>query len=128
MAEYRSKSCGDGRMEIENYYGGGGPNGLGRNLSSNANGELGCYSASYAPSADTHQQQQAPVPRELTKGKSSNGSISSKAAWCFTDPELQRKKRVASYKAYTVEGKIKRSFSKSFRWLKDRYTHMVHGW
>lgn len=107
MEEFRSKSCGHGRMEIDNDYG---------------DGELRSYSAnSYATS-------QIPS-REMRKGKSANGSISSsKAAWCFADPELQRKKRVASYKAYTVEGKLKRSFSKSFRWLKDKYTHMVHGW
>jgi len=127
MEEYRSKSCGDGGMEIENYDGGVAANGWGKHPSSNGNGELRCYSASYATSAATYQQQQA-VPRELRKGKSANGSTSSKAAWCFRDPELQRKKRVASYKAYTLEAKIKRSFSKSFRWLKDKYTHMVHGW
>ncbi|XWS26666.1 hypothetical protein CRYUN_Cryun26dG0050100 [Craigia yunnanensis] len=40
--------------------------------------------------------------------------------WSFNDPELQRKNRVASYKVYTVEGKVKGSFKKSFRWLKDR--------
>ncbi|KAH0969838.1 hypothetical protein GBA52_028434 [Prunus armeniaca] len=41
------------------------------------------------------------------------------------DPELQRKKRVASYKMYSVEGKMKGSFRKSFRWLKDKCTQVL---
>lgn len=125
MEYYRSKSCGDGRTEMESYYGYGGERKVG-------NGYVGvedlrCYSASYATSTT---QQPAQMPRQLKKGKSTNGSMSSSkaAVWCFSDPELQRKKRVASYKAYSVEGKIKRSFSKSIRWIKDRYTNMLHGW
>ncbi|KAG2334258.1 hypothetical protein Bca52824_005438 [Brassica carinata] len=39
-----------------------------------------------------------------------------------------KKKRVASYKMYSVEGKVKGSFRKSFRWLKQRYTQVVYGW
>lgn len=53
-------------------------------------------------------------------GKSSNlESSSSSRNWGFSDPELQRKKRVAGYKAYTMEGKMKGSFKKSFKWIKD---------
>ncbi|KAH9619152.1 hypothetical protein KSS87_015294 [Heliosperma pusillum] len=36
---------------------------------------------------------------------------------------MQRKKRVASYKSFSVEDKLKKSFSKSFKWIKDRYSH-----
>ncbi|GAB2267731.1 hypothetical protein Dimus_002713 [Dionaea muscipula] len=123
--DLRSKSYRDGRMQIESYHGGGlgnGGGGMGPSPSSNGFHDLRCYSASYASSAT----QGPPVPKELKKGKSTNGSVSK--ALCFGDPELQRKKRVASYKVYTVEGKMKGSFRKSFRWLKDRYSHMVHGW
>ncbi|KAG8369276.1 hypothetical protein BUALT_Bualt15G0134600 [Buddleja alternifolia] len=60
---------------------------------------------------------------KFKKGKSMSLSMS----WSFNDPELQRNKRVASYKAYTVEGKVKGSFKKSFRWLKDRYTRIIYG-
>ncbi|KAG0486850.1 hypothetical protein HPP92_008945 [Vanilla planifolia] len=42
--------------------------------------------------------------------------------------EFQRKKRVAGYKVYSVEGKLKASFRKSIRWLKERYNHVVYGW
>lgn len=140
---YRSKSYADGRMEMEVYYGENGNNVYEKptnysvpNSSNNVTfQELRCYSASYATSATTTAtatQQQlgevSQIPKELKKGKSANASSSSKAGWCFSDPEMQRKKRVASYKAYSVEGKIKRSFSKSFRWIKHRYSNMVQGW
>ncbi|KAK9697247.1 hypothetical protein RND81_08G024700 [Saponaria officinalis] len=117
MDEYRSKSYNDGRMEIETYYN------ENNNHSNNNNGgvvgfqDLRCYSASYATSSAANAPKQS---------KPGNGS-SSKPVWCFGDPELQRKKRVASYKSYSVEGKLKKSFSKSFRWIKDRYSNMVHG-
>ncbi|KAA0064729.1 hypothetical protein E6C27_scaffold82G00330 [Cucumis melo var. makuwa] len=63
----------------------------------------------------------------VKKGKSTSGSSSK--SWRFVaDPEFQRKKRVASYKMYSVEGKMKGSFRKSFRWLKDKYTQMLYGW
>lgn len=61
------------------------------------------------------------------KGKDYTGSSSSKS-WSFDDPEFQRKKRVASYKMYSVEGKVKGTFRKSFRWIKDRYTQVMYGW
>ncbi|GAB4853769.1 hypothetical protein Ancab_017962 [Ancistrocladus abbreviatus] len=123
MEDFRSKSRGDGRMQLESYYNGGG--GM---MRPNSNGlhDLRCYSASYATSATQPPPAMTQMPKELKKGKSTNGSISK--AWCFSDPELQRKKRVASYKVYTVEGKMKGSFRKSLRWLKDRYSQMVHGW
>ncbi|KAK4388731.1 hypothetical protein Sango_2210100 [Sesamum angolense] len=68
----------------------------------------------------------AAPPQKLKKGKSTNGSISK--SWSFNDPEFQRKRRVASYKVYSVEGRVKGSFRKSFRWLKDKYTQVVYGW
>ncbi|KAL9224246.1 hypothetical protein vseg_000304 [Gypsophila vaccaria] len=150
MGEYRSKSYSDGRMEIERYrtdntnnknnyisvwetpdtntannsttvVGGVGVWENPDTSTANTNGvgvggvgvgfqDLRCYSASYATSN---------VPKEGTKQKGSS-STSSKAVWCFGDPELQRKRRVASYKSYSVEGRLKRSLSKSFRWIKDR--------
>ncbi|PWA65281.1 hypothetical protein CTI12_AA335750 [Artemisia annua] len=64
-------------------------------------------------------------PNFKKSSKSTNGSMTK--AWSFSDPELQRKKRVASYKAYTVEGKVKGSFKKSFRWIKDKYSQMGVG-
>ena len=122
MDDFRSKSYGDGRMQIESYYGAG-------TTSAGVHGmqDLRCYSASYASSVHpTQTQMQLGNDVKFKKGKSTNASCSK--SWSFNDPELQRKKRVASYKVYSVEGKLKGSLRKSFRWLKDRYTRVVYGW
>ncbi|XP_022732488.1 uncharacterized protein LOC111286661 [Durio zibethinus] len=123
MEDFRSKSCGDGRMQqIESY---NGP------TSSYGNGihsmqDLRCYSASYASNVRQCQTQMHNNDTKLKKVKYTSGSSSK--SWSLNDPELQRKKRVASYKVYAVEGKVKGSFKKSFRWLKERYTRVVYGW
>lgn len=126
MEDFRSKSYGDGRMQIESYHGTGGPTSSGIHSMQ----DLRCYSASYASSVyPTQAQTQTQMGNndvKFKKGKSTNGSTSK--SWSFNDPELQRKKRVASYKVYTVEGKVKGSLKKSFRWLKDRYSRAVYGW
>lgn len=116
---FRSRSCGDGRMQMEVY---------GTMPPSSGLHDFRCYSVSSASS----QQTQMPKDVKFKKGKENGGSSSSSSAysknWSFNDPELQRKKRVASYKVYAVEGKMKGSFRKSFRWIKDRYTNMLYGW
>jgi len=64
---------------------------------------------------------------KLKKEKSISSRSSISKSWSFgDDPEFQRKKRVASYKMYSVEGKVKGSFRKSFKWLKNRYWHVVY--
>lgn len=66
---------------------------------------------------------------KIKKNKSmkNDANLASKN-WSFSvDPELQRKKRVAGYKAYTVEGKMKGSVIKSFRWIKQTCNQVVHG-
>ncbi|KAK6151967.1 hypothetical protein DH2020_014602 [Rehmannia glutinosa] len=91
MEDHRSKSCNDSRMQLDNTY---------------TNGDA--PPPHYKPGGGGG---------ELKKGKSCNGVVSKN--WSFNDPELKRKKRVASYKAYTVEGKLKGSFKKSFSWIKE---------
>lgn len=123
MEDLRSKSCGDGRTQQIGSY--SGP------TSSYGNGihsmqDLRCYSASYASTTRPGQTHMPNTDAKFKKGKSTNGSSSK--SWSFNDPELKRKKRVASYKVYTVEGKVKGSLKKSFRWLKDRYSRVVYGW
>ncbi|KAK1266153.1 hypothetical protein QJS04_geneDACA002494 [Acorus gramineus] len=117
MEDFRSRSCGDGRME--DFYGNRPPP---PPQSSNFS-DLRCYSTSYA-----HQQQQSSRDLKFTSKSKKGSSSSSKRGWSLSDPELQRKKRVAGYKVYDVEGKMKGSFRKSFRWLKDRYSQVVYGW
>nr|KJB74840.1 hypothetical protein B456_012G010400 [Gossypium raimondii] len=113
---FRSKSSRDGGMQMESYYGGkgGGPSNM---------QDLRCYSANYANSVQPNQ-----LGKEIKMKKSKSSFGSSSKTWSFNDPELQRKKRVASYKVYAVEGKMKGSLRKSFRWIKDTYIQAVYGW
>ncbi|XP_055824877.1 uncharacterized protein LOC129893388 [Solanum dulcamara] len=122
MDDLRCKSYNDSRRQIESYsYSTDFGNGYSE-TSSNPTG-FRCYSASYA---SNNTQMELSKEVKFKKGKSSNGSVSK--SWSFNDPELQRKKRVASYKVYTVEGKVKGSIKKSFRWIKERCTKVVYGW
>ncbi|XVF39043.1 hypothetical protein PTKIN_Ptkin01aG0003900 [Pterospermum kingtungense] len=38
------------------------------------------------------------------------------------DPELKRKKRIASYNEFTTEGKLKSSVRNSFKWIKSKFS------
>ncbi|XP_039043211.1 uncharacterized protein LOC120182288 [Hibiscus syriacus] len=110
----RSRSYGNGMMKLDTYQ---------EAPPRPGSYELRSYSVSYA------QSRMAANTRDfkLKKVKSTSGSSSSRS-WTFGDPEFQRKKRVASYKMYSVEGKVKGSLRRSFRWLKDKYTEVVYGW
>ncbi|XP_073049620.1 uncharacterized protein [Primulina eburnea] len=119
----------DANMQIQPYYG---PT---YKYNSTRPDDFRSYSASYASSSSYSYSAAVAAsttglgevaPQKLKKFKSTGGPTSN--SWSFNDPEFQRKKRVASYKVYAVEGKVKGSFRKSFRWLKDRYTQVVYGW
>ena len=69
--------------------------------------------------AYSHQQDIGPLPK-LSKSKSTS--------WHLDESELKRRRRVASYKVYSVEGRVKSSFRKSFRWFKDKLFEMRYGW
>ncbi|XP_044472100.1 uncharacterized protein LOC123200784 [Mangifera indica] len=121
MDDYnRSKSYGPNTMQLDTYY----P--PPRHPTSY---DLRSYSASHAHAQMSNYEFNNNNVRDLKlkKGKSTFASSSS-VPWSFSDPEFQRKKRVASYKMYSVEGKVKGSLRKSFRWLKDRYTQVLYGW
>ncbi|KAG8063703.1 hypothetical protein GUJ93_ZPchr0003g18293 [Zizania palustris] len=64
-----------------------------------------------------------PPPLPVTKA----GGAGMASAWCFSDPEMKRRRRVASYKAYSVEGKVKASFRRGFRWIKAKCSELIHG-
>ncbi|KAL6968590.1 hypothetical protein U1Q18_034391 [Sarracenia purpurea var. burkii] len=57
----------------------------------------------------------------------SQSSAPASKPWRFSDPETKRRKRIAKYKVYTVEGRIKASMRKGFRWIKNKCSEMVHG-
>ncbi|KAJ6361669.1 hypothetical protein OIU78_002156 [Salix suchowensis] len=109
-----SYSHGNDRMQMESYHGPQRPP---------TSHELRSYSTSYAQTQmanGNYSNSNFANNRDFKakKGKDYTGSSSSKS-WSFDDPEFQRKKRVASYKMYSVEGKVKGTFRKSFRWIKD---------
>ncbi|KAM7255630.1 hypothetical protein ACFE04_008528 [Oxalis oulophora] len=112
MDEFRSKSC-------------KGKTGRGGEYVPTNMQELRSYSASY----NNNNAQVVVQQQDMNKMKKSKTSkFGSKKGWSFNDPELQRKTRVASYKVYGVEGKMKGSFKKSFRWVKDTYSQVIYGW
>ncbi|KAJ1424529.1 hypothetical protein SESBI_11724 [Sesbania bispinosa] len=108
--EFRSRSCRD-----ESHSGG--------KVAPTSMQDLRCYSANYA-AYPPHQIAGKEV--QMKKGKST--VVRPSKSWSFNDPELQRKKRVAGYKIYAAEGKMKGSLRKSFRWIKNTYTQAVYGW
>ncbi|MCD7446799.1 hypothetical protein HAX54_016893 [Datura stramonium] len=112
MENFRSMSTREGRMQIENYYGGGPTNMQ----------DLRSYSTNSYYSYGGMDKEV-----KIKKSKSRVSSSSSSRNWAFNDPELQRKKRVLGYKSYAVEGKMKSSLRKSFRWIKNTCNHVVHG-
>lgn len=129
MENYRSKSTREVRMQYggDSYYGDRSASAAPPSMH-----ELRSYSTSYA----SYGQPPPPPPplqppahidftnnKEVKMKKSKSRVASTSKSWSFSDPELQRKKRVVSYKAYAVEGKMKGSIRKSFRWIKE----VVHG-
>lgn len=121
MEKFRSMSCKDPEGFSYSFY--GGP------PQPSSMQDLRCYSANYAKGKQQQQEADPKAARNSSsKGKNGGGveSMSSKS-WGFADPELQRKKRVASYKVYAVEGKMKGSVKKSFRWIKSTCANVVYG-
>lgn len=117
MGDYnRSDEYGHGNMQMESYYG---PPPPPRPATSY---ELRSYSASYA------QTQMANYNNKNRGVKLKKAKSTSAKSWAFGDPEFQRKKRVASYKMYSVEGQVKGSLRRSFRWFKHKYVQVVYGW
>ncbi|CAN1218209.1 hypothetical protein LINPERPRIM_LOCUS1267 [Linum perenne] len=111
MENYRSKSCRDGRFPVEFGY-----ETAPRNMK-----DLRSYSVSCG--AGQHNEEKGEK-----QGKGHVEVVGSRSWGLNFDPELRRKKRVVSYKAYSMEGKMKGSFRKSFRWVKDTCNQVVYGW
>ncbi|CAO2170371.1 unnamed protein product [Urochloa humidicola] len=130
MDRSKSYAGGGGRsMQIEPYYGpssGGGARPDFRSYSYSAGGVgggMGMSSYSYQYEYSGGGMAGSAADGDLKRSKSS------KRRWlALGDPDMDRKRRVAAYKAYAVEGKVKGSFRKSFKWIKDRYLHLVYGW
>ncbi|KAL1226255.1 hypothetical protein V5N11_017724 [Cardamine amara subsp. amara] len=65
-------------------------------------------------------------PGEIAARKSN--ASSAKPSWSLTDAEIKRKKRLAKYKAYTLQGKVKSTFKNGFRWIKNKCSQIVFGY
>ncbi|GFQ02460.1 hypothetical protein PHJA_002389900 [Phtheirospermum japonicum] len=48
--------------------------------------------------------------------------------WGFGEPEMKRRKRIARYKVYTVEGRVKASIRSGLRWIKNKCSEIIHGY
>ncbi|XP_010548664.1 PREDICTED: uncharacterized protein LOC104820019 [Tarenaya hassleriana] len=118
MEDFRSRSYGEGRASDIQQHRSDGPNRFAVNNMQN----LRSYSTSYAEHPTRNQTADDP-DQDPRKERSMNRTGS---GWGLGDPDLRRKKRVASYRAYTVEGKLKGSFRKSFKWIKDRCSKLAH--
>lgn len=65
-------------------------------------------------------------PVQLTRA--SHGVKKGKKWGKLGNPEVKRKKRVVKYKVYAMEGKVKASFRKGLRWIKNKVSSFVHGY
>ncbi|KAL6894400.1 hypothetical protein ACP4OV_008498 [Aristida adscensionis] len=70
----------------------------------------------------------AATPSRGSDGGGAAGSSSVAVSWWSGDPEAKRRRRVAGYKSYAVEARVKASLRKGFRWVKDRCTGIVRRW
>lgn len=89
----------------------------------------------HCKSSDSDQTWVVAVMDDCSRSRDSSSSTSRKVknqkkrkGPAVNGAEMQRKKRVASYKVYSVEGKMKMSWKKSFRWIKNRCSQVVYGW
>ncbi|KAL9332311.1 hypothetical protein ACSQ67_001921 [Phaseolus vulgaris] len=60
--------------------------------------------------------------------RSPNSTQGSEKPWRFSDPEAKRKKRIAKYKVYGVEGKVKATLKEGLRWIKKKCSQIAHGY
>lgn len=101
-------------MSVENYYKETEPPAA---IASGNRREVKGYSASFDDSA---ADQTNDYQTKIKKSKSvPNADRAASRSWSFSDPESRRRRRVAGYKVYSVEQKMKGSIRKSFKWFKD---------
>ncbi|WVZ70018.1 hypothetical protein U9M48_018724 [Paspalum notatum var. saurae] len=124
----RSKSYAGGRMQIEPYYGGARPDFRSYSYNAGGGGGMGMGTSSYSYQYEYGGGGAVAPPFPGERVEEVKRSKSKQRWLALGDPDMERKRRVAAYKAYAVEGKVKGSFRKSFKWIKDRYLHLVYGW
>lgn len=68
-----------------------------------------------------------PNPLRTTRLTSSSPSYAL-SSWQRGNSDVKRKQRIMSYKSCAIEGKVKASIRNSFRWVKNKYSSIVHGY
>ncbi|XP_010501435.1 PREDICTED: uncharacterized protein LOC104778683 [Camelina sativa] len=76
------------------------------------------FDDSAADQSQTNNDYQLKIKKSKSVPNADRGSASASRSWSFSDPESRRKRRVAGYKVYSVEQKMKGSIRKSFKWFK----------
>ncbi|WOL10295.1 hypothetical protein Cni_G19050 [Canna indica] len=112
--EFRAFGTGDGDRKLEIVKG---------NVYS-ASQSYSSYSSSGRDPASSMRRPSPDPPFPPPRRERSSGA----SVWCFGDPEMKRRRRVMKYKKYAVEGKLKASLRKGFRWIKVKCSELVHGW
>ncbi|GAU31654.1 hypothetical protein TSUD_38510 [Trifolium subterraneum] len=64
---------------------------------------------------------------EVTRA-SHDGGVTVVKPWSFNDAQTKRRKRIARYKVYAVEGKVKETLRNGIRWIKHTCSRIVHGY
>ena len=67
----------------------------------------------------SHRNPDLAHPRQFSQRKMPRSTD-----WAAADPELKRKKRVAKYKMFSVETKVKDTVRSSYRWIKHKLMEM----
>lgn len=66
--------------------------------------------------------------RERSNSYNFNGPCEKENGFATSsDPELKRKKRIASYNMYTTEGKLKSNVRNSLKWIKGKFSDVRYG-
>ncbi|KAL5698663.1 hypothetical protein ACHQM5_029669 [Ranunculus cassubicifolius] len=88
------------------------------------------YSPSYSPCPLAPPIQPAKLaPSKLASPDNTSRSSSTPSSIINRDKDsdIKRKKRIAKYNVYSVEGRIKASFRNGFRWIKNKCSRIAHG-
>ncbi|KAL0457814.1 UNVERIFIED_CONTAM: hypothetical protein Slati_0408600 [Sesamum latifolium] len=73
-------------------------------------------------------RQQSPDSPRIPPAGSRSSEVAGKP-WGFSiDPEMKRRKRIARYKVYSVEGRVKASIRNGLRWFKNKCSELIHGY
>ncbi|KAM3212387.1 hypothetical protein ACQJBY_065454 [Aegilops geniculata] len=93
--------------------------------------ELRCYSASYVTPKKAAGTTGWPPCTTASSSTSATAAGPKARSWSGSfrsaPAELRRKRRVAGYRVYGVEGKMKVSLKNGVRWLKGKCTQVVDG-